>query len=459
MSDEAIILFMRYPETGKVKSRLAATIGPHEALKVFQKLVRRTLGMLFELKWFRPQVQLFLFFTPPDKKSFMEEMYPGPWEFIPQEGSHLGERMARAFDHVMARGCRRIVMIGSDIADMEMADLDEAFEALCRGQAVLGPAADGGFYLIGLSQTCPAAFESESWGTSEVFQRTYEILSCSGSLVHKLEERRDIDRADDLQWFDGNPLFRDRLSVIVPTLNLPDQLESWLKNLQAELWPDDEIIVVQGQEAVELGNRKVKERESCKIEMFITSQPSSLLASMLPSHSIRWLISPKGRGMQLNEGAWTATGDIFLFLHDDCSPPPHFGYFIRKSTRSSRMSMGCFQLAFSSSTPALDKIAQWANFRTRWFKLPYGDQGFFCRCEVFQKVGGFRKPFLMEDVDFVRRCRREGRLAILPYKICTSPRRYLQKGILRASLQNHLNMLLYSLGVDDKRLYGMYYKS
>ena len=157
--------------------------------------------------------------------------------------------------------------------------------------------------------------------------------------------------------------------------------------------------------------------------------------------------APRGRGHQLNRGVELAKGNLLFFLHDDSIPPPNFAYSLRKLCARPEMSLGCFSLAFSPSQPLLDGIARWANLRTRLFGLPYGDQGLFCRREMFEKVGGFKKPYLMEDVDFVRSCRRFGRILVLPDSITTSPERYLRKGILRASLQNHLTMLLYHLGV------------
>jgi hypothetical protein len=90
-------------------------------------------------------------------------------------------------------------------------------------------------------------------------------------------------------------------------------------------------------------------------------------------------------------------------------------------------------------------------------KLPYGDQGLFCRREIFEKARGFGKPYLMEDVDFVKRCRRLGEIAFLPQTVVTSPRRYLEKGVLKAALQNHLTMALYFLGVDNADLARLYY--
>jgi len=122
------------------------------------------------------------------------------------------------------------------------------------------------------------------------------------------------------------------------------------------------------------------------------------------------------------------------------------------------MSLGCFRLGFRPSTPLMDIIAAGANLRTRYFKLPFGDQGLFCRREVFEKIGGFKKLYLMEDVEFVEECRRWGGLMILHETLFTSPRRYLTRGVIRAFLQNQVLMLLYRLGASDRLLYSLYYR-
>jgi uncharacterized protein len=434
----ALILFMRYPETGCVKSRLAAAIGTEEAARVYEKLIRRTLGVAADFKRDRPEVDIFIFFTPPDKVLQIEDAYPGPWSFVSQQGSHLGERMEGAIRQVMDRGHSDVLLVGTDLADLEPVDFTDAFQAVENGHTALGPAADGGFYLIGLRQPCPAVFQPESWGTKEIFARTERLLLNSGFKPKCMKERRDIDRAEDLPFVRRKPWFSESLSIVIPTLGSIGRLEPFLQNLQQQIWPDDEIILVQA------------ERSEQQTDHFDSKQVMPQIVSVQ---------APQGRGLQLNKGVRTAQGSLLFFLHDDSSPPPNFAYSIRKICEESAMSLGCFHLVFSPSNPLLNGIARWANFRTRIFDLPYGDQGLFCRRDVYGKVGGFRKPYLMEDVDFVRRCRRLGQLMFLPDRIVTSSEGYIHMGILRASLRNHLTMLLYHLGVDDRRLYRFYYRN
>jgi len=427
------MVFLRYPEPGKVKSRLAADIGRQPAADLYARLVRRTLGVVGDFQRTRSRLRVLLFYDPPESEEAVKQGYPGPWQFVAQAGCDLGERMAHAFRDAQGRGWQHAVLIGTDIADLQLTDLEDGFQALEEGQAVLGPAADGGYYLIGLNRPCEAVFQSQAWGSESVFERTRATLGTRGFSVKILKQRTDVDREEDLSHPGLRDLVRHRVSVVIPTLQPVDDLQPLLAALEAQLWPEDEIILVQGREHPQDDQATIGSR-------------------------VRLLRSPQGRGLQLNRGAHAASGDLFWFLHSDCLPPANFGYYIRKLTTAPHFALGCFQLAFSPTSAALDAIARWVDIRTRYFGLPYGDQGLFCRRESFEKVGGFRKAFLMEDVDFVRSMRSLGKILVIPEKITASPERYVKGGIIKNSLRNHLLLLLYRLGVDDRTLYSLYYR-
>ncbi|HOV85856.1 MAG TPA: TIGR04283 family arsenosugar biosynthesis glycosyltransferase [Syntrophobacteraceae bacterium] len=429
---KAVLVFLRHPEAGQVKKRLAATIGAEKALHVYLKTARRTLGLLCDLKEEQPGIDLFVFFTPCEKEAEVRNLFSGPWEFVGQKGTHLGLRMENAFGCAFARGYEQVLLVGSDIIDLEIQDFLDGFSLLEDHPSVLGPACDGGFYLIGLRTFCRAPFSPSQWGGEKVFSRTEDLLARSGFAPGLLPRRTDADRSRDLPVFYRDPMNSCMLSVIIPTLRPLRHLSPLLSRLERLLWPGDEIVVALGS----------------------SSPPGS---ADIWNERTRAVSCPTGRGIQLNHGAAAARGDLLLFLHEDSVVPSHLAYLVRKLCREPGYSLGCFRLGFHPSSSFLDWIARWANFRTRFFHLPYGDQGFFCRRETFDRVGGFRKPFLMEDVDFVRRCRRIGPILVLREKIRTSPRRYLAGGVLATALQNHLILLLHQLGVSDEKLYSLYY--
>jgi hypothetical protein len=222
--------------------------------------------------------------------------------------------------------------------------------------------------------------------------------------------------------------------VIIPTLKPVSDLSVLLSSLDGELWVGDEVIVVQALDspgaAMDIGGKR---------------------------HPMKVLFSPRGRGRQLNRGVAASRGSLLLFLHSDSQLSEGFRDSIRRVCSDHRVSLGCFRLAFRPTNRAMNWIAAWANLRTRILRMPYGDQGLFCRRETWDGAGGCRKEFLLEDVDFVRHCRRLGRIQMLEDRLYTSPRRYMEYGIWRASFQNHVTLLRYYAGVDDRTLYVRYY--
>jgi hypothetical protein len=429
---KALLVFFRYPEAGRVKKRLARGLGGKKAAEVYEKLLRRTLGIVCDFRSRNPDVRILLYHTPEDSPVLVRARFSGPWEFRSQEGRHLGERMESALQSVLSAGAGRAVLIGSDLADLSVSDLEEAFERVRPKTAVLGPAADGGFYLIGIGEPCTAPFRFEKWGSADICSRTAGEFSNSGFHVEFVSERKDVDRPEDLAGLDGSFLFHSALSVIVPTLGPPAKHAAFLNSLQDSLWPGDEILLIEGAEKDEISVDAYSDALTC----------------------VKCL---KGRGIQQNAGAKLAKGNLLFFLHDDTTPPPNFPYLIRRECQDGRVAMGCFRLEFFPSNRLLDLIARWATWRAAVFRLPYGDQGLFCRREIFESAGGFGRKYLFEDVDLVRRCRKYGKLVILPERIRTSSDRFTRKGILAASVQNHMIMMLDRLGVDEKLLYSLYY--
>ncbi len=432
---KALLVFLKFPEAGKVKTRLAAEIGPNEALRLYSILARRSLGIASDLIEARADIDGIICYDPPDKKQFIAQIYPGPWKFIAQKGETLGYRMRNAFEAAFGLGYGQAVLMGTDIADLDVGDLCEAFGALGEGKTPVGPASDGGYYVIGLGRPCPEAFNLMSWSTSDVFQETVTSLDKIGHRIAILSERRDVDRLDDAEFLLAKEFARDKISIIIPFLESNSfQAITLAERLQDLIWPDDEIILVKGLD-----------------DLYRNTECLHL------NEKIRIICAPRGRGIQLNQGASQASGTILWFLHADSVPPPNFGYHIRKLTIGSRYSLGCFGLAFKEVPPQLRLISGWANLRTRYLGLPYGDQGLFCRSRLFNLLGGFKKRLIMEDVEMAKAFRKSGKLLFISEKIVTSGRRYLKGGFFRRGLMNHLTMIMYLAGARDETLYRFYY--
>jgi len=436
LGNEALLIFLRYPEAGKVKRRLSEEVGPARAAEVYEKLIRRTLGVVCDFKRRAPATRILLFHTPEDPVEKLKVKFRGPWEFRAQEGEHLGARMANALRAAFATGADKAVLIGTDLADIEATDIESAFREIGEKVAVLGPAADGGFYLIGTDRPVDSALHFDRWGTGEVFSRTAQELEACGFAVRQAAGRHDVDCMRDLGRLEDDFLFAGSISVIIPTLTEPQKLSPLLRHLENLLWPGDEIVVVWGGSFEKMGLQRI-------------------------SHALTFVNARSGRGIQQNIGAMLSRGTILFFLHDDTIPSPEFPYLIRRACRDKPAALGCFRLCFMPSNRALELIAAWANLRTALFKLPYGDQGFFCRKELFERAGGFGRNYLMEDVQLVRRLRKMGgagrTISMLQSHVFSSSERYCREGILKASLRNHLVFLLSSLGCGERMLYRKYY--
>lgn len=161
---------------------------------------------------------------------------------------------------------------------------------------------------------------------------------------------------------------------------------------------------------------------------------------------------PPGRGVQMNGGAAMATGDVLLFLHADTRLPDGWPGLIRAALTGD-VRAGAFSLAMDSDSPALIIIAFFANLRTRWERVPYGDQAHFMTAELFRELGGYADIPIMEDVEMFLRIRQRGeRIAVLRERVLTSPRRYEADGVLKRVLSNWWLRIRYKFGVSPHAL-------
>ena len=191
-----VIVFVRAPVKGTVKTRLAASLGDAAVLTLYKAFVNDLMKMLE-----KREHPLHVAFHPPDASAKIEQWLGRAYRLMPQRGNDLGERMANAFRETFSHGFTSAVLIGSDIPDLPGSFIDEAFLSLRNHDAVIGPAIDGGYYLIGFQRETflSSVFEGISWSTADVLLKTKEILSEKRYQVHILPKLRDIDTIDDLR--------------------------------------------------------------------------------------------------------------------------------------------------------------------------------------------------------------------------------------------------------------------
>ena len=192
MNKRLLLVFTKNPQLGKVKTRLAKSIGDEKALFIFRKLIEKTAQTIGSI---------------PVHKSLYYSDYienEDPWdtqvsEKKIQNGETLGERMSNAFQDGFENGFEQIVIIGTDLWNLESNDIDQAFRALETNTAVIGPATDGGYYLLGLSQLIPEVFKNKNWGTASVFKDTMDDFK--EQKVALLKPKNDVDYYEDLRTF------------------------------------------------------------------------------------------------------------------------------------------------------------------------------------------------------------------------------------------------------------------
>jgi uncharacterized protein len=193
--NHCIVIFVRYPEKGAVKSRLVPALDEGLIVALYESFVVDLLATLGKSGHpFR------IAFTPADRGEEIFRRF-GRRDGFPQTGADLGQRMKNAFRRCFSDGFASVVLIGSDIPDLPSEFFTEAFAALERRGAVIGPAADGGYYLIGFREETfvPEVFEGIAWSTEGVFAETLERLIRAGGGVHRLPSRRDVDTPEDLR--------------------------------------------------------------------------------------------------------------------------------------------------------------------------------------------------------------------------------------------------------------------
>ena len=198
LAGAALIVFARAPRPGRVKSRLAGTLGATRASAIYADLLAHALALTPADRF----TARHLFCAADDEQDYFTARLGGEgWRVSVQRGVDLGARMFNAFAAVLD-GARSAVLIGTDIADSTAADLERACDWLAAdpGAAVLGPVADGGYWLLGLSRVRQAWFTDIAWGGAEVAAATRTRLRAAGLRVHELKERHDIDVADDLTF-------------------------------------------------------------------------------------------------------------------------------------------------------------------------------------------------------------------------------------------------------------------
>ena len=220
------------------------------------------------------------------------------------------------------------------------------------------------------------------------------------------------------------------ISIIIPTLNEEKNISNLLPYLRSNF-------------------------SSC--EIIISDGGSSDKTVALAQNFCKVVHSSKGRGLQLNNGAEQASGNILWFLHADTIPHANSLNYIQDTMKNIDTVGGGFEYNFDSTSKRLQFISWFSNKKNIFLNRIYGDMGIFVRKDIFGLMGGFAESHLMEDFEFSRRLRKIGKVIILPEKIKTSPRDWYKEGFLKKVTKDTFIRMAYCMNVDNQTLYNWYY--
>jgi rSAM/selenodomain-associated transferase 2/rSAM/selenodomain-associated transferase 1 len=423
---DRLIIFSRYPIPGQTKTRLIPELGRAGAADLQRKLTETTFRTAQELD-LGESVGVEVCFDGGNEQKMRQWLGSGAM-FSTQSRGNLGNRMLTAFERAFQQRATRVVLIGCDIPELTHDLLAQAFEALNAHDLVLGPSTDGGYWLVGM--TAPMdIFDGVTWGTNLVLDQTLRTAKRKGLKSFLLDPLSDIDIPEDLiNW---NPLEADPkpyISVIIPALNEGRNIQKAILSARNE---DAEVIVVDGgsydntlEKAIEAGARVQ------------TSAPC--------------------RAIQQNFGASFAIGKTLLFLHADTILPEDYVDRVFEAFMDPKTVAGAFGFKTDWDRPIMKAAEFLANFRSKALKLPYGDQGLFVRKAVFEACEGFPSVSIAEDLFFIRKISRKGRVRIVPAKAVTSARRWQKLGVLRTTLINQLIVVGCYARISPRLLANLY---
>ncbi len=424
---ERLLVFTRYPEPSKGKTRLIPVLGPEGASQLQREMTQHVFGWAKTFATSRP-LRVEVRFEGGGE-DLMRQAFGDDLVYRRQDVGDLGQRMRAAFEAAFRAGDNRVVLIGTDCPELDGKVVQTAFDRLGENDVVLGPANDSGYYLIGLRRLIPALFDSIPWGTADVLQTTLAVAKAAGLSVTLLSQLSDVDRPEDIAAWNRVKSRSPCISIIIPTLNEATCLGRTLESLRDAAYVE-KIVVDAGSRD---GTPKIAETHGCRV-----------------------LTAPQGKAKQMNAGAAVATGSVLLFLHADTLLPQGLERHVHATLARPGVVAGAFRLSIEDARGSLRLIEWAANLRARWLQMPYGDQAIFVTAETFRAIGGFPDLPIMEDFEMVRRLRRCGRIAIADASVTTSARRWNAVGPLRTTWINQMIVLGYYLGVPPQRLTRWY---
>lgn len=194
----ALVIFLRFPRPGRVKSRLAVSLGQEKAANFYRLCAEQ---LFKEIRSVSGDCRKYMFYSDRGDENEIRQWAGPEFDYLPQAGRNLGERLERAFSRLFGEGMAKVIILASDTPDITAGIINDAIESMDRHDIVIGPSIDGGYYLIGMKKQHGELFRGISWSTEMVLGQTMSIIEALRLDVYILHELRDIDTGEDLrQW-------------------------------------------------------------------------------------------------------------------------------------------------------------------------------------------------------------------------------------------------------------------
>jgi len=339
---ETLILFARFPESGKVKTRLIPSLGAEGAAREHRLMVEHTVTQA--RLWQQASGGRVCLAYSGGKVAQWRAWLGNDFNLLAQTPQDLGAKLIHAVGWAFAQGAQRVVVVGSDCPKLRPRHIQKAFSALETKDLVLGPAHDGGYYLIGQRFLEPGLFTQVPWSTSRVFSQTQKNAKALRWRTAVLETLSDVDTPRDLKlWTQMRTRDAGRgISIIIPAWNEAGTIGATVK--QARQARQAEVLVVDG-------------------------GSTDATRALARAAGAKVMCAPLGRAAQQMAGAARARGSVLLFLHADTRLPDGYDICVREILSRPQVALGAFTLKVDAGEKRFRWLEFWAGWRARSVKM------------------------------------------------------------------------------------------
>lgn len=401
-----VMAFLKAPRVNLVKRRLAGDIGNERAIDVYRGMVERQLRQV-PRGW-----TVEIHFAPENAEEEMRSWLGPNYRYVAQTGEDFGARLKNGFARAFASGRTHVLAMAGDCPELDTATLFEVMTRLHRADLVLGPANDGGLYLVALHRPAGELFERIPWGTPNVLSLVLARAKISGISRELLTPKDDIDDAATYRGYlqrVATESSSERMGVVISALNNAATIGA-VVDAARQAFLFSPLVVVDG-------------------------GSTDGTVELAAARGAQVISAARSRGRQRRVGASAvANADWLLFLHADCILPGNAQALVAEFIEQPRAQVATFRLQFDSPSAFLRTCAWFTRVSTPCTR--FGNQGILIRRAFYEALGGFPEWALFEDVELLRRARAVAPIRVLRGAMTAAAHRFDERGPIRAQWLN-----------------------